>query len=419
MLDAASVEAASLAGGADLDGLSGPIMPLLRRHLQDAAFYDMQLRKSQQRADLQASDASAPPPLSPEKTQQFEALLAAHLDGIWVAGPAAWPLALEALQRWRKSSEAFAAAWALLALGTPATASRPEQADEAQLAAAWSDWGQEMWRQRAHWDAHLRVIGPRRWFRTLGLCQLSSPEPFLSMPLHYGMAFGGTRWYEKGRDRLCEAHLENPAGLGFAGRRTIGQVNEAPAPSLECPRNPIKSPDGRYVPCALSAVARHWSPRRELAGTYDEQWREEVFPFLPDDFDEAFNQAAPLDQRVSYLTGGEPVQLDGLVPNRRGVRFVLPRLEQGVRVLRTDYSQELPGMVVDTLYIEPESHRFSVVWRAAVPIRRKIQEFSTITIGPVDEAWWAAKASGSLDGGCVSCRKPSKGAGLPDDEEED
>ena len=164
MLDAASVEVASLAGGTDLDGLSGRIMPLLRRHLQDAAFYDMQLRKSQQRADLQASDASAPPPLSPEKTQQFEALLAAHLDGIWVAGPAAWPLALEALQRWRKSSEAFAAAWALLALGTPATPARPEQADEAQLAAAWSGWGQEMWRQRAHWDAHLPAVA-RAWRR--------------------------------------------------------------------------------------------------------------------------------------------------------------------------------------------------------------------------------------------------------------
>jgi len=130
-------EAAGLAAGPDLALLSGPIVPLLRRHLQDAAFYDMQLRKSQQRALVQASDASAPPPLSLDKTQQFEDLLSAHLEGIWVAGPAAWPLALEALQRWRKFSEVFAAAWALLALCTPA---RPEQADEAQLAAAWRDW---------------------------------------------------------------------------------------------------------------------------------------------------------------------------------------------------------------------------------------------------------------------------------------
>ena len=37
-------EAAGLAAWPDLALLSGPITPLLRRHLQDAAFYDMQLR---------------------------------------------------------------------------------------------------------------------------------------------------------------------------------------------------------------------------------------------------------------------------------------------------------------------------------------------------------------------------------------
>ncbi|WP_269632144.1 hypothetical protein [Pelomonas sp. BJYL3] len=176
--------------GPDLALLSGPITPLLRRHLQDAAFYDMQLRKSQQRALEQASDASAPPPLSLDKTQQFEDLLCAHLEGIWVAGPAAWPLALESLQRWRKASEAFAATWALLALGTPATPTRPERADEQQRAAAWQAWSSEMWRQRAHWDTHLPAVArawrrlvqePAKWQAAqegicVGLAQLGSPS---------------------------------------------------------------------------------------------------------------------------------------------------------------------------------------------------------------------------------------------------
>lgn len=253
----------------------------------------------------------------------------------------------------------------------------------------------------------IRVHGPRRWRRLLGVTSLGQAEPFMTMPLHHGFAYGGERWYKKGDVSLCEALLSNPSGLGFAGRHTSGQVNNVAAPSLEDPLHPVKSPGCRLKPMALSPVARHWSPRRELAGTYDEAWKRDVFPFLPDDFDEAFNQVAPPEQQVPYLTGGEPVELQGVLPNG-DVSFVLPNLKRAVRVLRTDYSQELPTVVVDTLHIETEAGRFSAIWRASVPIRRWLHEFSIVTVGPVDEAWWAAKARGELDGGCDGCQRTAR-----------
>ncbi|WP_230675146.1 hypothetical protein [Ralstonia solanacearum] len=75
------------------------------------------------------------------------------------------------------------------------------------------------------------------------------------------------------------------------------------------------------------------------------------------------------------------------------------------RVLRKDYSTEMPEAVVDTLYFEPDAGRFSAVWRASVPIRRRLHEFDTVAIGPIDPAWWEAKQTGQA-GGCEGCSEP-------------
>lgn len=60
--------------------------PLLQRHIQDAAFYWQQL-----------DNAPHEPGLRAERLQHFARLLAAHLEGLTVAGAAAWPEALAAL----------------------------------------------------------------------------------------------------------------------------------------------------------------------------------------------------------------------------------------------------------------------------------------------------------------------------------
>ncbi len=79
--------------------------PLVQRHVQDAAFYWQQLDTAPQEPGLRA-----------ERLQHFARLLAAHLEGLTVAGSAAWPEALAALQRWRKPGEAFAASHVALNL---------------------------------------------------------------------------------------------------------------------------------------------------------------------------------------------------------------------------------------------------------------------------------------------------------------
>jgi hypothetical protein len=251
----------------------------------------------------------------------------------------------------------------------------------------------------------VRVHGPRRWQRILGLTQMGDTEPFTKVPLHYGMAFGGTRWYDKGDDKLCEALLANPVGLGYAGRHTSIQVHGLSAPQLEAPGKSVSSPNGGYQPQALSPLPANFPERLAHAGTYDEAWEQDLAPFLPEDFDDRFHQLAPLDQQIPYPKGGEPVVLRGLLPNHPVLSFSLPRLAAlDVRVLRTDYSVEPLSAVVDTLYFETEAQRFSAIWRCATPLRRRLQEIDTLALGPVDHNWWQARRLGlEQEGGCPGC----------------
>lgn len=83
--------------------ISKVIEPLVRRHAEDAAFYWAQ------------HDVSAESPrLSLSGLARFSQLLAAHLEGLAVAGAAGWPLCLEAVERWKKPAEAFVATHAVL-----------------------------------------------------------------------------------------------------------------------------------------------------------------------------------------------------------------------------------------------------------------------------------------------------------------
>lgn len=263
----------------------------------------------------------------------------------------------------------------------------------------------------------LRVVGQRYWKKRFGLLSLTEPEPFTAMPLHFGMAFGGTRTYRKGRGKeaivLSDAQLENPIGLGWFGGHADEDIDGQPAPCLEALGEPIRKPDGKVKPAAFSAIARHWQPRAGFAGTYDEQWQRDVFPFLPEDFDDQFNQCAPADQQMAYPVGGEEVIMRNMMPARPYVRFRLPRLDNvAMRIVRNDYTSEQVLPPVDTLYFEPDAARFTAVWRASVPVRRRLHEFATVAVGPASAEFWEQKALGP--DGCAGC-----GGGSPADADAD
>lgn len=76
------------------------VAPLVTRHAEDAAFYWSQ-----------ADGAGTAFALTPARLAHFDRLLEAHLEGLAVAGAEGLEPALVALERWRKSGEAFVCTW--------------------------------------------------------------------------------------------------------------------------------------------------------------------------------------------------------------------------------------------------------------------------------------------------------------------
>nr|WP_246356683.1 DUF2169 domain-containing protein [Pyxidicoccus fallax] len=215
------------------------------------------------------------------------------------------------------------------------------------------------------------VLGSRVWSRILGSATISPPLPFERIPLTYERAYGG---WDRSNPDLPEADLRNPVGTGFIARPSQGRYDGLRLPNLEDPQHRIRHPSDKPPPAGFGFIASHWQPRLQLAGSYDQAWKEERFPLLPRDFDLRHLNAAPTDQQVpGFLSGGEPVEI--LNASVRGpLRFKLPtyRLE-GVVMLHSYRRHALP-MPLDTVVIDTDEARLVMVWRCSVPIHRQIHE---------------------------------------------
>ncbi|MCP3973237.1 MAG: DUF2169 domain-containing protein, partial [bacterium] len=136
----------------------------------------------------------------------------------------------------------------------------------------------------------------------------------------------------------------------------------------------------RPPPAGFGPIAGHWSPRVELAGTYDEKWERERQPLLAEDFDERFHQSAPADQQVpGFLRGGEEVTLHHLTPS--GIlRFRLPRVTLGIVTAFDDGEQRRHRACIHTVAFEPDVPRVILVWHTHLPCHHKVLKLQTTTI---------------------------------------
>ena len=151
-------------------------------------------------------------------------------------------------------------------------------------------------------------------------------------------------------------------------------------PNTEEINQPIKKPNIAYRPMAFGPVGRAWQPRAALAGTYDQDWLDNVFPFLPTDFKEDYFQAAPADQQVPHPVGGETVALLNLTDQEQ-YWFPFPKVNVMVWFFRKDGEEVENRAVVDTVVIEPERRRFSVTCRTALPLKRNMLEMELVVVG--------------------------------------
>jgi hypothetical protein len=236
------------------------------------------------------------------------------------------------------------------------------------------------------------VVGNRVWKKRLFFIRPTSPEPFTVMPISYDNAFGGVDNTHK-KEKKHRAYLTNQVGVGFHSNLKTKFVQNKLLPNTEEPGKRIKKPYKKYNPMSFGPIGRSWPPRLEYAGTYDDDWLENSFPFLPADFDDAYYQSAPIDQQIDYLRGGEEVVLSNLTPQGR-TAFRLPTIDLPVEFTDASYERTEKHALLDTIMIEPDLGRFTLTWRASHPLKRNMLEMRQCVIGHKSRAWHRARDTG-------------------------
>ncbi|MEQ1777421.1 MAG: DUF2169 domain-containing protein [Nitrosomonas sp.] len=243
-----------------------------------------------------------------------------------------------------------------------------------------------------NWQKTFAVCGKRFWDYGLTGIRATPPEPFVTQPFSYDVAFGGVDNYPED-PAMHVAFMRNPAGRGFHKHLKKEWVDGTPLPHTEALDQPIEKPDGDYAPMAFGPVGRGWASRLPYAGTYDQSWVDNTFPFLPPDFKDMYYQAAPLDQQIPYLRGGEEMVLVNLTPQGR-TGFVLPTIEVPVIFFPKKGERHETQAQMDTLVIEPDKNLFTMTWRACLPLKKNMFEIPQVLVGKMSRGWWRARELG-------------------------
>jgi uncharacterized protein YjbI with pentapeptide repeats len=206
------------------------------------------------------------------------------------------------------------------------------------------------------WSKSLSIFGDRLWTRD----GLSEPRPFTSMPLTWERAFGGPSF------------KRNPCGRGAEAIAIAGAGDVLPAPNVEHPEQLVTSPSSRPDPASFAPLGSSWSQRMKNLGTYDGQWLRERWPWLPDDFDWSYFNAAPQDQRFKgFLRGDETIVLEGMNAAHPRIETALPALKprwfMRQQVQKRLVFGEIP-LKLDTVFIDTEKMRIVLLWRGVVSI---------------------------------------------------
>ena len=219
----------------------------------------------------------------------------------------------------------------------------------------------------------------------------SEPKPFESMPMRYERAYGGIDVYSD--KTTTYPYPRNPLGRGFAVSNCAELVDDLALPNLEDPSAPLTPEQlciGEYAqwtrqpfPAGLGWFPKTWLPRAQLAGilpadrAVEQELRQAYAKLVPaehreaylkhglPDMDFRFFNGASRGLAMPYLTGGEQVVTENLVPE--GIlTFRLPG-EAPKIALDIGAGLQAPPVVLHTVMVRMDDRQVDLVWRVAVP----------------------------------------------------
>ncbi|MEP5761902.1 MAG: DUF2169 domain-containing protein [Litoreibacter sp.] len=264
-----------------------------------------------------------------------------------------------------------------------ATAYAPDRRPATQLTAG---------AQLGRWKKAIEVIGDRVWLSGPTGPRISKTQSFTTMPVTYELAFGGVDRSDP-TEELPAAYGPNPVGQGWHKMDNLAHLTGQPLHNFETPGDTVVFPWDNATAVGLGPMARGWPARLKYGGTYDQHWIDNVFPFLPADFDPRYYQAAPQDQQLPYPQGGEAVTLINLTSEGK-TSFCLPDAEMPVLFSRRRADDISLNAPLDTIVIRPDARRINLTWRVSIPLQRDIFEVTECIIGKRSRAFWRARKLG-------------------------
>lgn len=250
----------------------------------------------------------------------------------------------------------------------------------------------------------IMVTGEREFRKkSKGRWELTPPTPFSCLPIDWQYSFGGECRVDKndtGFNAIPEEYLlspeaivnhpdkinpplahtvfhYNPLGCGYTESwyLAVSQKECLPAPRILFPDAPFDIDafnaltkgkvdlSGRtYEPAGFGIKGRNWQPRLAKAGTYDKTWLEQRHPYLPENFDFSYWNAAPQDQQITSLPSCSQFVLNGFYPSGV-VKVNLPNHEALVLLRMRDGKLIPQKMKADTLVLNSDEKLITITWR--------------------------------------------------------
>jgi uncharacterized protein YjbI with pentapeptide repeats len=204
------------------------------------------------------------------------------------------------------------------------------------------------------------VIGERHWKHNMLGEEPGVPDQVKATQLAWNNARGGPDY------------PLNPLGRGRDGKAM---------PLLEDPMHLVKS-TAEVVPPALFAPYPADSPiRHSKIGTYNKEWMESRWPWMPQDFDYSYyNAPDPRQWMKGFLQGDEKLEFENMHPKIPVYKTRLPKLRARCFINQTtNWSldllpeeafrefREVP-LVLDTLWADMDEEKLVLVWRGHTPV---------------------------------------------------
>ncbi|MEJ2040140.1 MAG: DUF2169 domain-containing protein, partial [Desulfosarcinaceae bacterium] len=213
----------------------------------------------------------------------------------------------------------------------------------------------------------LMVFGKRLWKQTLlGTKTVSDPEPFQSMALRYENSYGGPEY------------SRNPVGKGIRPKNNGDGDIPCEVPNLKVFDDGNLKTMQEGTPAGFGPLGRTWPQRMAYAGTYGRKWEKERWPWLPEDFNWRYFNAAPANQQVKgFLKGDEPLHFENMHPEHSEFASCLPGVR--VRCFLSENKQDKRcfrevNTHLDTLWADMDNQILVLVWRGMATVETKACE---------------------------------------------